>query len=220
MAQRTARVREKYNRQLRFLAVGGACFALTVALNFVLKWTVLSDKPTTAMIVATTVASVVSYLLNKTWTFDRQGKHHSVLEMFLFAVVCGVGILLNSAPVYVSRYVLGLEAPTHSFLVQEVADFVAGPVIGTAIAMVFRWWAMDRFVFPKVRKVVTGVPAGQASDGQSGDAPERVATVITLNTGEIHLPGGTDRTMGGPITESAMPATRQSRNDDGERLSA
>ncbi|WP_279403017.1 hypothetical protein [Arthrobacter sp. JCM 19049] len=30
---------------------------------------------------------------------------------------------------------------------QEVADFVAGPIIGTLLGMVFRWWAMKKFVF-------------------------------------------------------------------------
>ena len=31
---------------------------------------------------------------------------------------------------------------------QEVADFVSAQIIGTAVAMVFRWWAFRRFVFP------------------------------------------------------------------------
>jgi hypothetical protein len=32
---------------------------------------------------------------------------------------------------------------------QEIADFVSGPIVGTAVAMVFRYWALNRFVFPK-----------------------------------------------------------------------
>ena len=35
-----------------------------------------------------------------------------------------------------------------SLLIQEVADFVSANVIGTLLAMVFRWWAFRRYVFP------------------------------------------------------------------------
>ncbi|KAA9395718.1 GtrA family protein [Kocuria coralli] len=195
---------------MRFLAVGGTCFVLTVLLNFAFKWTILSGNPTTSMIAATTIASFASYLLNKKWTFSEQGKHRSSVEMVLFALVCGIGILLNSAPVYISRYVIGLETPAYSLLVQETADFVAGPVIGTAIAMIFRWWAMDRFVFPAVRKVVVAQPSGVDAEGQQS----YVATVTPLNTGEIKAQPGKRATY--PPTRS-LPVVQGSGED---RLSA
>lgn len=183
VVERARALRSTYDRQLRFLAVGGTCFVLTVVLNFAFKWTILSSNPTTSMIVATTIASFVSYVLNKKWTFSEQGTHRSSLEMFLFALVCGIGIVLNSAPVYISRYIIGLETPAYSLLVQETADFIAGPIIGTAVAMIFRWWAMDRFVFPKVRKAVVAEPTGVDQAGQQ----QYTATVIPLTTGEIRL---------------------------------
>ena len=58
-----------------------------------------------------------------------------------------IGIGLNSAPLWLSRYAFGLEVPHVSLATQEIADFVSGPVIGTMIAMVFRYWAMARWVF-------------------------------------------------------------------------
>jgi hypothetical protein len=33
-------------------------------------------------------------------------------------------------------------------LTQEVSDFVFGSIIGTLVAMVFRWWAFKKWVFP------------------------------------------------------------------------
>ena len=59
-----------------------------------------------------------------------------------------IGVALNSAPLWISRYVFGLEVPNVSLAGQELADFISGPVIGTLIAMGFRYWAMNRFVFP------------------------------------------------------------------------
>lgn len=143
--------RTKRGRQARFLMVGGICYVITIVINFALKWTVLSDKPTTALIVATTLASVVSYSLNKRWTFESRGGHHSALEMVLFAAVTAGGILVNSVPLYVSRYLLGFESPPHSLIFQEVADFISGPILGTALAMVFRWIAMDLVVFREAK---------------------------------------------------------------------
>lgn len=207
--QNATALRENYSRQMRFLAVGGTCFVLTVALNFALKWTVLSSNPTTSMIIATTVASILSYYLNKKWTFSEQGSHNSGLEMFLFAVVCGVGILLNSAPVYISRYVIGLETPAYSLLVQETADFIAGPILGTAIAMIFRWWAMDKFVFPKVRKVVVAEPAGMDEQGRQ----RYVATVTPLNTAEIRI-------QKARATAPAAAAVSATESEDAQRISA
>lgn len=141
----TATTRGK--RQMRFLAVGGICYIITIGLNFLLKWTVLEEKPTTSLLIATTIASIISYSLNKRWTFSSRGSNHPGVEAFLFAVVTGIGIVINSVPLYISRYVLGFEHPPYSLLFQEVADFVSGPILGTALAMVFRWVAMDLIVF-------------------------------------------------------------------------
>ena len=48
----------------------------------------------------------------------------------------------------VSRYWLNLEEPHVSRLVQEVADFASGSIIGMLLAMFFRYWAFKRWVFP------------------------------------------------------------------------
>ncbi|MDO4254402.1 MAG: GtrA family protein [Kocuria sp.] len=177
--QKATALHKQYGRHIRFLIVGGTCFVLTVLMNFALKWTVLSNNPTTSMIVATTTASVVSYYLNKKWTFSEQGKHRSGVEMVLFALVCALGIVINSAPVYISRYVIGLETPAYSLLVQETADFIAGPILGTAFAMVFRWWAMDTFVFPRTDREIS------TDRTNSHDHTPQIATVALLNTAGV-----------------------------------
>lgn len=144
-------------RQLRFLAVGGICYIITIVINFALKWTILSEKPTTALIIATSLASIVSYLLNKRWTFESRGSNNSALEVILFGLVTVGGILVNSMPLYISRYLLGFESPPHTLMFQEIADFISGPILGTALAMVFRWAAMDLIVFrkPKLDNIET-----------------------------------------------------------------
>ena len=141
------RVSAKRHSQARFLVVGAICYVITVCINFALKWTVLEGKPTSALLIATTIASIISYQLNKKWTFSSRGNHRSIIEIMLFALVTIGGIIINSVPLYISRYALGFEYPQYSLVFQEIADFISGPVIGTAAAMVFRWAAMDLIVF-------------------------------------------------------------------------
>lgn len=140
-------LKKNISEKFRFLAVGGVCFIFTVAVNFVLKWTILDGHPASAMLVSVTLASVLSYYLNKYWTFKKRNK--SIFEFILFMIISGVGAFINSIPVYFSRYILGFEHPSVSILFQEVSDFIAGPIIGTILAMVFRWFMMKVVIFKK-----------------------------------------------------------------------
>lgn len=138
----------KHREVLKFLLVGGTSFLVTSALNYTLKFTVLKAKPVTALVVATIVATIVSYILNREWSFNTRGGRERHHEAALFFLISGIGVALNSLPYVISRYVLDLAVPQVSLLVQEIADFVSGMIIGTLIAMVFRFWAFRRWVFP------------------------------------------------------------------------
>ncbi|MDO4253663.1 MAG: hypothetical protein Q4C81_00715 [Kocuria sp.] len=77
----------------------------------------------------------------------RQLRFLAVGSICYFGLVTVGGILVNSIPLYISRYFLGFESPPHTLMFQEIADFISGPILGTALAMVFRWAAMDLIVF-------------------------------------------------------------------------
>ncbi|KQO63019.1 hypothetical protein ASF23_09080 [Curtobacterium sp. Leaf261] len=132
---------------VRFLGVGGLCFVLTLLINYALKFTVLSHKPVIAFLIATVITTVISYFLNRRWTFGQQVAGIWNWDMLRFAIVSGIGIVLNSAPYWVSRYVFHLGTPNVSVSTQEIADFISGPIIGTIIAMGFRYVAMEWWVF-------------------------------------------------------------------------
>ncbi|GAA3464986.1 GtrA family protein [Saccharothrix longispora] len=138
----------RHRELLKFLTVGGTTFLVTTGVNYALKFTVLTAKPVTALIVATIVATIVSYVLNREWSFRTRGGRERHHEAALFFLISGVGIVLNSVPLGVSRYLLHLETPEVSLAVQEVADFLSSMIIGTLVATAFRWWAFRRWVFP------------------------------------------------------------------------
>jgi putative flippase GtrA len=133
---------------LKFGLVGGVAFFVDTAIFIGLKDTVLISKPVTAKVISTLIATIVSYILNREWSFRTRGGRERHHEAGLFFLVSAVGLVLTSAPLWLSRYGLHLETPYVSRLAQEVADFVSAQIVGTIVAMVFRWWAFRRFVFP------------------------------------------------------------------------
>lgn len=123
----------------KFAVVGGFCFALDVALAYLLRFHV-GLGPTTSKGLATIVATFVSYAGNRAWSFahrvDADNGHGQDLSRYLG--INGVGLVITLIPVDVAHYLLGLDS--------GLAFNVSG-VIGTAFATVFRFWAYRRFVF-------------------------------------------------------------------------
>jgi len=152
----------KHRKLVKFLVVGGTCFLLTMVINFALKLTVFEAKPVVALTIATVIATFVSYVLNRQWSFRAAGKQR---EAILFFVVSALAVAVNDLPLIASRYLFDLREPDVSHFTQEVADFLSGMIVGTLLAMVFRYWAMNRFVFTRLSARVQSDQARQ---------PERV----------------------------------------------
>ncbi|WP_406230680.1 GtrA family protein [Nocardia sp. NBC_01009] len=133
---------------IRFASVGVAAFTLDTAVFLTLKSSVLETQPIIAKVLAVLAAITLSYILNKQWSFAARGGRRGHHEAALFYSVSFLAVAINTAPLWVSRYMLHLEVPEVSRFTQNVADFVAAQLIGTALGMVFRFWAFVRVVFP------------------------------------------------------------------------
>lgn len=164
----------KHRELLKFGLVGGFCFVITLAVNYGLKLTVLQSKPVTAQAIAVIIATIVSYVLNREWAFRTRGGRERHHEAALFFLISGFGVVLNTLPLWVSRYAFQLEVPHVTRLTQELADFASGMIIGTAIAMVFRWWAFKKWVFP-TENFRSGKVRRLRAVGDPPDSDEQVA---------------------------------------------
>ena len=138
----------KHRELVKFGLVGGIAFVVDTAVFAALKYTVLAPKPVTAKIVAVLVATIVGYVLNREWSFRTRGGRERHHEAALYFAISGVGMVINAAPLWVSRYVFDLQVPEVGRLTMEIADFASAQIVGTLLAMLFRWWAFRRFVFP------------------------------------------------------------------------
>jgi putative flippase GtrA len=139
----------KHRELLKFALVGGTTWVIDTAVFLVLKATVLADKPITAKIIAVLVATIVSYVLNREWSFRTRGGRERHHEAALFFIVSGASVGLNLLPLWISRHFLGLQHPAVSLVTEEIADFVSGSIIGMLVATAFKFWAMKKWVFPQ-----------------------------------------------------------------------
>jgi putative flippase GtrA len=165
----------KHREMLKFAVVGGICFVVTNVVNYGLKFTILNAKPVTALAIAVIIATIVSYILNREWSFRTRGGRERRHEAALFFLISGVGVGLNSLPLALSRYVLDLQVPRVSLLVQEVADFGSGIIVGTLLAMGFRWWAFKKWVFPEANARPRVVRGSARRPPATGGEDERAA---------------------------------------------
>ncbi|AEF42265.1 GtrA family protein [Hoyosella subflava] len=133
---------------IKFAIVGGTTFIFDMAIFYTLKLTILADNPVTAKIIAGVMAVILSYVLNREWSFKNRGGRERHHEAFLFFVVSGIGVVIAFIPLWVSSYVLELRVPNVSLATENIADFISAYLIGNILQMLFRFWAMRRYVFP------------------------------------------------------------------------
>jgi len=147
----------------KFTLVGGTTFIVDTVVFYALKSSVLEAKPVTAKVIAVLVATILSYVLNREWSFKSRGGRETHHEAALFFAISGVGMAINAAPLWVSSYVFDLRVPNVSSFDENIADFISAQIIGTLLAMAFRWWAFRKFVFLEVDVGEAAVTAAEAA---------------------------------------------------------
>jgi putative flippase GtrA len=141
----------RHRELLKFGIVGAITFFIDTGVFYALKLTILSPKPVTSKVIAVLAATAVSYVLNREWSFRSRGGRQRPYEATLYFVISGIGVGFYSAPLWISRYLLHLQTPYTTRLVEEIADFTSGQIIGLLVGMAFRWWAFRKWVFPAER---------------------------------------------------------------------
>jgi putative flippase GtrA len=183
----------KHKELVKFLLVGGTAFVVDSAIFLLMKNTVLEEKVVTAKVISTLVATIVSYVLNREWSFRTRGGRANHHEAALFFLISGLGVAVTLAPLGLSHYGLNLQTPHVSKLTQEVADFISAQIIGTLLAMIFRWWAFRRFVFPHAdarrqpTEVVEGLDIDEVAAEMMGDLEYYAEPEETVTAADIEL---------------------------------
>lgn len=129
----------------KFGVVGAVGFAVDVGIFNLLRYAgspgLLEHKPLTAKVISVGVATVVTYLGNRHWTWSGRARSARHREAFLFFLFNGLGMGIALACLAISHYLLGLHSP--------LADNISANLVGLALGMIFRFWAYRTFVFTK-----------------------------------------------------------------------
>ena len=121
----------------KFLVIGGIGFVITIVGANVLHFGLGLGKYS-AITVATIVATLVTFIGNRYWTFSqRQGKGTSH-ETVMFFVLNGVGLLIQYACIGLVQDAAGLQGK----LWYTVAN-----LIGTVFGTLFRFWSYRKWVW-------------------------------------------------------------------------
>ncbi len=154
----------------RFLTVGGVGFVVDVAVFNLLRFDagfgdgqgVLYDKPLTAKVISVVLATIVTYIGNRTWTWGDRQRTGVLREYALFFVLNGIAMAIAVITLGISHYILGFTSP--------LADNISANIVGLAMGTTFRFFAYRRWVFkePAARPgaavaPVTAQPASEPS---------------------------------------------------------
>jgi putative flippase GtrA len=126
----------------KFGTVGGVAFATDFAIyNALLS---LGTETLTAKSIATLLAATIAFAGNRFWTWRHRERGSLAREYTTFFLLNAVGLGIGVACLAISHYGLGQIWPA---LQSQLADNVAGVLVGTALGTLFRFWSYRRYVF-------------------------------------------------------------------------
>ncbi len=128
----------------RFLTVGGINYVVDVGVFNVLRLGILSTHPVSAKVVSVAVASVVSWILNRSWTFSSRAKRHVASEFIGFMAVNAAGLLPPVMCLWVTHYLIGWSS--------ALADNISGNIVGVALGTLLRYVGYSAVVFNPRRR--------------------------------------------------------------------
>jgi putative flippase GtrA len=147
---------ERWNKlvreALKFGIVGGANTILNYAVFNALALTVWQNGQLKATVVATIVATITSYFMNRHWTYRDRPKSAMRRETTLFVLFNTSGLIIELGVLAIAKY--GLD-------IQHLLALNLFKTLGLAIATVFRFWSYRTFVFkPAPAGATVPSPAG------------------------------------------------------------
>jgi len=134
-------LRDRLVELVRFGFVGSVAFVVDLGTYNLLRFgpvELLHGKPLTARVIAVLIATLVSWLGSRHWTFASQRTDRKGRELGLFTAINVVGIGITVGALWFSHYVLGHSGP--------FSDNVAN-VVGIALGTIVRYAGYKLFVF-------------------------------------------------------------------------
>lgn len=166
----------------KFLVIGGIGFVVTeVSFNLFRFSAGLGLFTSNAL--ATLIATVVTYVGNRYWTFRHREGKGTTRDSVMFVVLNGVGLLIQYGCVWIAQNVLGF--PHNDKFSTNVAL-----LIGIGLGTLFRFWSYRKWVWHKSPAAPAvpfpgGLPSGH-EDREPALVPYEPAPQPGANGGNGH----------------------------------
>ena len=146
--------------------------------------------PVTSATIATIIATCVTYVGNRYWSFKHRQRTSVAREGSIFFVLNGVGLLIQDAVVAFNYYILGHLI--HGLSGNKVAEFLALNV-GIGLATLFRFWSYRKFVWAEK----TGDGGTTVAEGGTPPPDKPLPTGGDVRYAKINpVPGGINHANG------------------------
>ncbi|HUR74969.1 MAG TPA: GtrA family protein [Sporichthya sp.] len=133
------RVEHLVHELAKFGIVGAIAFVVDVGTFNLLRNGALQDRPLTAKVISTVLATTVAFAGNRQWTFRHRERAGLRREYTLFFVLNAVGLAIALSCLGISHYLLDFTSP--------LADNISANGFGMAFGTMFRFWSYRKFVF-------------------------------------------------------------------------
>lgn len=134
-----ARVEHLIHELAKFGVVGAVAFVVDIGVFNLLRHGAMEDRPLTAKVISTVLATTVAFAGNRQWTFRHRERSSVRREYALFFGLNGVALAIALGCLGISHYLLNFTSP--------LADNISANVVGMALGTMFRFWSYRRFVF-------------------------------------------------------------------------
>jgi putative flippase GtrA len=152
-------IRALIHSGLKFGVIGLGGFIVDASLFNLLRFGVLGthifQQPLAAKILSATIATVLTWLGNRYWSFREHRRENAGREFIEFAVVAVGGIVIGVLCLWVSHYLLGFTS--------ILADNISSNVIGLFLATSFRFILYRFWVYGHHRTDTIAARANNAS---------------------------------------------------------
>lgn len=147
LARAVTFVRERMLRSaLKFGVVGLLGYAIDVGIFNLLRVGLLGpalEAPLAAKAISVTIATLVSWLGNRLWTFRDDRRHNVALELLEFAAIALAGLGIGLLCLWISHYLLGFTT--------LLADNISANVVGLVLSTTFRYLMYRFWVYAPTR---------------------------------------------------------------------
>ena len=168
------RFRHVLHEGAKFLIVGAVGIGVT-NLVFIPLHGPLGLGPLTSVTIATVIATVVTFLGNRYWSFRHRAGAGTAREGVTFLVLNGVGLLIQYAVLGFSNYALGLTTRVENVIALN---------IGIGLGTLFRFWSYRKWVWVSREEALDRLRHGRHRKGR-GDAGSARSEPAVVGTGSV-----------------------------------